>query len=176
MAQIIIIVTAVLFTALLVYAATKPDKFRIWRSTSIKASPDRIFALITDFHNWNAWSPYEKMDPEMKRNLSGKPRGKGAVYEWESNSSKAGIGRMEIVESLPSSKAVIQLDLAEPFEIRSIVEFTLETKDDTTQVTCDMRAINPYLRKVMGIFYDRDSVIAEEFEEGLANLKTIAER
>ncbi len=112
----------------------------------------------------------------MKRNLSGKPRGKGAVYEWESNSSKAGTGRMEIIESSPPSKAVIQLDLAEPFEIRSIVEFTLETKDDATQVTCDMHGINPYIRKVMGIFYDRDNMVGKDFEEGLANLKTIAER
>lgn len=176
MTQTIIIMTAVLLATLLIYAATKPNIFRIGRSTSIKASPDRIFALITDFHNWGAWSPYEKMDPAMKRNLSGKPRGKGAVYEWESNSSKAGIGRLEIIETATPSKAVIQLDLAEPFEIRSIVEFTLESKDDATQVTCDMRGINPYTRKVMGIFYDRDSVVAKEFEEGLANLKTIAER
>lgn len=176
MIQIIIAIAVVLLTALIIYAAAKPNIFRIWRATSINASPDRIFALITDFHNWDAWSPYEKMDPAMKRNLSGKSRGKGAVYEWESNSSKAGTGRMELIESSPPSKAVIQLDLAKPFEICSIVEFTLEAKDDTIQVTWDMHGINPFIGKIMGIFYDRDRMVGKEFEEGLANLKTIAER
>lgn len=173
---VIIFIAVILFVALLIYAATKPKIFRIWRATSIKAPPDRIFALITDFHNWNAWSPYEEMDPAMKRNLSGKSRGKGAVYEWESSSSKAGTGRMEIIESSPSSKVAIELDLAKPFEIRGIVEFTLETKDDATHVTCDMHGIDPYIAKIMGIFCDRDSIVSKEFDEGLANLKTIAER
>ncbi|MDO9269149.1 MAG: SRPBCC family protein [Methylobacter sp.] len=176
MIETIVIIIAVLLAALLIYAATKPDIFRIWRVKSIKASPDRIFALINDFHNWDAWSPYEKIDPAMKRNISGTPRGKGSVYEWESNSSKAGIGRMEIIESSPPSKIAIQLDLSKPFESCSIVEFKLETKGDQTDVTWDMHGTNPYIGKIMEIFCDRDSMVGNDFEEGLVNLKTIAER
>jgi uncharacterized protein YndB with AHSA1/START domain len=176
MVKEIIIIAAVLFAALLFFAATKPDVFRIYRTVSIKASPDRIFALINDFHNWEAWSPYEKMDPEMKRILSGTPRGKGAVYEWESTDGKAGTGRMEIIESSPPSKIAIQLDLVKPFESLCTLEFILGANGDETEVTWVMHGANPYIGKIMEIFYDRESMVGKDFEEGLANLKTIAER
>ncbi len=176
MIDTIAIVAAVLFGALLIYAAIQPNLFHVRRSVSIKASPERIFALINDFHNWDAWSPYEKMDPAMRRVFHGAHRGNGAVYEWESESNKPGIGRMEIIESSPSSKIVIQLDLAKPIEAINIVEFTLASEGDQTIVNWDMRGPNPYIGKLIGIFYDRDSMVGRDFEQGLANLKTIAER
>jgi len=176
MTEAIVIIVVVLFTALLLYAATKPDLFRVWRAASIKAPPDRIFSLINDFHNWAAWSPYEKMDPAMKRSLSGTSRGKGAVYEWESKNSKAGTGRMEIVESSPLSRIAIQLDLTKPFEGHNIVEFTLETNGDETNVIWDMHGTDSYIGKIIGIFYNRDLMVGKDFEEGLVNLKAIAER
>ncbi|MGZ4980425.1 MAG: SRPBCC family protein [Methylobacter sp.] len=176
MAKEIIIIATVLFVALVFYVATKPDIFRVRRAASIKASPERIFALISDFHNWIAWSPYEKIDPEMKRNLSGKPRGKGAVYEWESTDSHAGTGRMEIIESSPPSRIAIELDLIKPIESRCTLEFILETKDDETDVTWVMHGTNPYIGKIMKIFYNWDSMVGKDFEEGLANIKAIAER
>lgn len=166
----------ILLGALLVYAWTQPDRFHILRRTSIKAPPRRIFALISDFHNWDAWSPYEHIDPAMKRAFSGPARGKGAVYEWESSSNRAGTGRLEIIDSSPPFKIVIQLDLAKPFEISSIVEFILETQDDETQVTWNMHGSNPFIGKMMGILYDRNGKVGQDFEEGLANLKAIAER
>jgi hypothetical protein len=176
MTEAIIIIAIVLFAALFLYVAIQPDTFRICRAVRIKASTDRIFALINDFHNWDAWSPYEKIDPEMKRNLSGKLRGEGAVYEWESTNSRAGTGRMEIIESLPSTKIAIELDLAEPVESRCRLEFILETQGEGTDVTWLMHGTNSYFGKFMEIFHDRDSMIGNDFEEGLANLKTIAER
>jgi len=176
MTKTIIIIAIVLFVALLLYIATKPDTFRICRAVRIKASPDRIFALINDFHNWDVWSPYEKIDSEMKRNFSGKPRGEGAVYEWESTDSRAGIGRMEIIESLPSTKIAIELDLAEPIESHCFLEFILESQDNGTDISWTMHGTNSYVGKIMEIFYDRDSMVGKDFEEGLANLKTIAER
>ena len=100
-----IIVVAV--AALLVYAATRPDSFRVQRTVSIKAPPERIFALIDDFRQWRAWSPYEEMDPAMERTLSGAASGKGAVYAWRS-AGKPGEGRMEITEfklRLPGSRS-----------------------------------------------------------------------
>ncbi|MGZ4968957.1 MAG: SRPBCC family protein [Methylobacter sp.] len=175
MTNILVIIGLVLLAALFIYVTTRPDMFRIWRAASIKAPPDRIFALINDFHNWDAWSPYEKADPAIQRKLSGTSRGKGAIYEWASY-NKAGTGRMEIIQSSPPSKITIQLDLAEPLEVRSIVEFTLEAKNDTTQVTWDMHGINTYIGKVIGIFYNRDNKVGKDFEQGLINLKTIAER
>src|SRR5437764_12159953 len=115
---IVIAVVALLvlvIAAILIYAATKPDTFTVQRQTSIKAPPERIFALVNDLHGWGAWSPYEKKDPDMKRTFGGAALGKGAIYQWDGNKN-VGSGSMEIIESAPPSKIVIKLDFLKPFE------------------------------------------------------------
>ena len=175
MFKIIAIVVVVLVVALLVFAATKPDTFRVQRSASIKASPEKIFALINDLHSWSAWSPWEKKDPAMKRTYSGAANGRGAVYEWEGN-REVGKGRMEIAESSPPSKVTIKLDFIKPFEAHNIALFTLEPKGDSTNVTWAMHGPTPYIAKVIHVFFDMDSMVGKDFETGLANLKAIAEK
>jgi hypothetical protein len=175
MFKIIALVVVGLIVSLLVFAATKPDTFGVQRSASIKAPPEKIFPLINDFHSWGAWSPYEKLDPAMKRTYSGAASGKGSVYEWEGN-GKAGMGRMEIADTSPPSKVMLILDFVKPFEAHNTVDFTLEPTGDSTNVTWAMHGRSPYLAKVMHVFFDMDSMVGKDFETGLANLKTIAER
>ena len=175
MFKIIAIVAVVLLVALLVFAATRPDTFRVQRATSIKAPPEKIFALINDFHGWAAWSPWEKMDPAMKRTHSGAASGKGAVYGWEGN-AKVGTGRMEITESSPPARIIIKLDFIKPFEGHNIAEYTLEANGDVTNVTWDMHGPTPYIAKIMHVFFSMDRMVGKDFETGLANLKTIAEK
>lgn len=98
----ILIILVVIIAAVLIYAATRPNHFVVTRSASIKAPAETIFPLINDFRRWPEWSPFEKLDPQMQRTLSGTDSGKGAAYAWEGN-SKAGKGRMEITNSVPSS-------------------------------------------------------------------------
>jgi uncharacterized protein YndB with AHSA1/START domain len=175
MAKKIGLTLLVLLAALFAYAATKPDTFTVQRSTSIKAPPEKIYPLISDFHRWTAWSPYEKMDTTMKKTYTGSPSGVGAVYEWEGNSN-VGKGRMEMVEATPS-KVGIKLDFLKPFESHNRADFTLEPKpDSTTTVTWSMHGPNMYIGKVMSIFMSMDQMIGRDFETGLANLKAIAER
>ena len=175
MLKTITIIVVVLIAALLVYAATRPDTFRVQRATNIKATSEKIFALIDDFHSWGSWSPYEEKDPAMKRTYSGAANGKGAVYEWEGN-NEVGKGRMAITESSPPSKVMIKLDFVKPFETHNIVDFTLEPKVDFTKVTWDMHGPAPFISKVIGIFINMDSMIGKDFETGLANLKTAGEK
>ena len=175
MIKVIAIAVGVLIAALLVFAATKPDTFRVQRATSIKAPPEKIFALINDFHSWGSWSPYEKKDPAMKRTHSGASNGKGAVYEWDGN-KEIGKGSMEITKSSPPSKVTIKLEFVKPFEAHNIVEFTLEPKGDSTTVTWAMHGPAPYLAKLMSIFFSMDRMVGKDFETGLANLKTVAEK
>jgi hypothetical protein len=172
-ATIAIIVIA-LPAAVLAFAATKPDSFRIERATRIEASPEKIFPLINDFRSWGYWSPYEKLDPIMKRTYSGPANGNGAVYEWEGN-NQAGQGRMEIMDSYPPSTIAIKLDFIKPFEGHNTAEFTLEARGDSTNVTWAMYGSDPYIAKVMTIFFSRDRMVGAQFETGLANLKTIVE-
>ena len=175
----ILSILAVMFAAivglLLVYAATRPDSFRIERSAHIQAPPEKVFAPIDDFHRWTAWSPWENIDPALKRTYSGPAAGKGAVYAWEGNRN-IGSGRMEITESTPSSKVLIQLDFFKPLEGHNIAEFTLvPAAQGGTALTWAMYGPSPYISKLMGIFMSMDRMIGGQFEKGLAKLKKLSE-
>lgn len=159
---------------LVAYAATKPDEFRISRSTVIKAPPEKIAQSIQDFRAWEAWSPFEKLDPDLKREFSGAATGKGAVYAWDGNSS-AGAGRMEILEADPS-KVLIKLDFSRPFEAHNMAEFTLAPEGEDTRVTWSMYGPSPFVTKVMDVIFNIDKSVGKEFETGLTNLKTLAEK
>jgi uncharacterized protein YndB with AHSA1/START domain len=167
-------IAAVAVAALLIFAATRPDSFRIERTASIKAPPEKVFAFINDLHRWTAWSPWEKIDPALKRSYGGAESGKGATYAWEGN-GKVGSGRMEITDSVPASKVAIKLDFIKPFEGHNIAEFTLQPGAQGTTVTWAMFGPSPYLSKVMGIVFNMDRMVGGQFEQGLANLKAVSE-
>ena len=169
-------VVVILVLGVLGFAATRPDDFTVQRSTSIKAEPAKIYPLLVDFSQWPAWSPWEKLDPTMKRTLSGSVSGRGAVYARD-GSSKVGAGRMEVKEAAVPSKVVIQLDFLRPFEAHNMTDFTLVPRPDaTTEVTWLMRGPAPFVSKLMGVFVDMDKMIGKDFEAGLANLKAVAEK
>lgn len=171
---IVVLVLVVLIAAVLILAAMTPDTFRIQRTATIKAPPGKIFPHINDFHNWQAWSPWEKLDPALQRTFSGAASGKGTVYEWEGN-KQVGKGRMEITESSAPSKIVIKLDFFKPFEAHNTADFTFAGKGDSTTITWGMDGQRPFMFKVMGIFMNFDKMIGKDFEAGLANLKRVTE-
>ena len=171
---ILLVIVVVVVVALLLFAASRPNGFRVERTARIKAPPEKIFSLIDDFHAWVAWSPYEKIDPALQRSYSGAEHGKGAAYEWLGN-NKVGKGRMEITQSSPPSKIVFALHFMKPFEARNTVEFTMVPEGDATSVTWAMHGSSPFMAKVMCIFMSMDNMVGKQFEEGLANLKAVAE-
>jgi hypothetical protein len=174
MFKIILIALAVLPVILLIYAASRPKSFRVERSISVKAPAEKIFPLINELQHWESWSPWEKVDPALKRNYSGPASGKGATYEWFGN-KEIGQGRMEITDSTPASRVLIKIDFLVPFEAHNTVEFKLEPQGDTTLVSHAMFGPSPYMARLMGIFFNMDKMIGQKFEEGLANLKGVAE-
>jgi len=171
----IFILVIVLIALLLAYATTRPATFRVERSATIQAPPDKVFATIDDFHNWSAWSPWAKLDPAMKETYSGASSGKGAIYEWEGN-NKVGQGRMEITDSNSPTSDIIKLDFLKPFEAHNTTVFTLQSSGAGTTVIWTMSGPNTYMGKVMGIFVNMDKMIGKDFETGLANLKAITEK
>jgi uncharacterized protein YndB with AHSA1/START domain len=140
----------------------------------VKASPEKILSLIKDFHEWAQWSPYEKLDPKMTRTFSGAEQGKGAVYEWNGDGN-VGQGRMEILDVTPE-KVTIKLDFIRPMEGHNTAEFTLEPQGDETKVTWQMFGPSKFLTKVMSTYFNLDGMIGGQFDEGLANMKTVAEK
>jgi len=164
----------VVVAAILIVAATRPSAFRIERSATIAAPPERIFPMLDDFHRWLEWSPWEKLDPALRRTYGGPASGSGAVYEWEGN-KKAGKGRMEITESSPPSKLGINLDFLKPFEAHHKTAFTLTPAGGGTRVSWVMTGDNPFMMRVMTLFMSMDKVVGKDFEAGLANMKVAVE-
>src|SRR5262249_21709796 len=170
-------VALVLLSALVcgrgIAADGRPDIFSVTRSTAIKATPEKIQALLADFHGWREWSPWERMDSGMKRNFGGAPSGKGATYAWEGN-AEVGQGRMEITECLPD-KVTLNLDLVRPFQAHYRLEFSLVPKGSTTEVTWSMVGSMTSVPKLMQLFVDMERMVGPKFESGLANLKSLTE-
>lgn len=174
MLKTIALIIVLLIAGVLIFASTKPDDFRVERSITIKAPPEKIAANVNDFHLWGAWSPWEKLDSAMKRSFSGAPSGQGAVYAWE-GTGQVGAGRMEIMTVAPE-KTSIKLDFIKPFEGHNTAEYSFVPQGDSTQVTWAMYGPAPFISKVMGVFFSMDKMIGKDFEAGLANLKAVAEK
>jgi hypothetical protein len=175
MLKIIGLSVALVVGVVLAVAATRPNDFRVQRSASIKAAPEKVFPHINDLHAFNTWNPFNKKDPNIKGSYSGAASGTGAAYAFEGNKD-VGRGRIEITDSRPASEVRMNLHLLAPMEGRNVVEFTLRPKDDSTSVTWAIQGPMPYISKVFSLFCDMDAMIGKEFENGLADLKTIVER
>jgi uncharacterized protein YndB with AHSA1/START domain len=171
----IIIVLLILIIAILIFAATKPATFRIQRTITINAPPDKIFVLINDLHNWSRWAPQDLEDRALKRTFSGAPSGTGAISDWEGKGS-SGKGRMLITESAPPSKITILVDFEKPFAAHNMNEFNLEPASELTKVTWAMHGNNLFVMKLMSVFASMDKLMGKHFDDGLANLKAVAEQ
>jgi uncharacterized protein YndB with AHSA1/START domain len=178
MMKVFAIIGAVLvvgIAAVLILAATKPDEFRIQRTASIKAPPEKIFPLINDYKSWTAWSPYENKDPDMKRTYSPTTSGTGATYAWEGNGN-VGAGNMVITNAQAPSKIALDLNMTKPMTAHNKVEFTLVPAGDNTLVSWAMRGETPYFAKIIHVFFNMDKMVGGDFEAGLAKLKVAAEK
>lgn len=156
-------------------AVTQPDTFRVTRSLEMSAPPEKIYSILSDLRRSPEWSPYEKKDPDMKRSFTGAPAGKGAIYEWDGDSN-VGAGRIEISEAVPAKHVQLRLDMLRPFEANNTVEYKLQPKGSSTQVSWDMHGPMPFISKVMCVFVDLDKMVGKDFEEGLASLKMLVEK
>src|SRR5258705_7668350 len=172
---IVAVILAIAIAAILVLAATKPNTLRVQRSIGISAPAEKIFPLISDFHQWKSWSPYETKDPAMKRTYSGADSGKGAAYAWDGDKN-VGSGRMEILETSPPQKIVIKLDFFTPFEGHNTAEFTMLPQGNGTHVTWVMYGPANFMSRLIQLFMNLDNMIGKDFETGLANLKKLTEK
>lgn len=173
MVKKILIGLVVLFAAFAAFVQTRPGTFRVERSATIAAPPDVPFALVNDFHRWPEWSPWEKLDPNMKRTLEGGP-GTGARYAWAGNSD-AGEGQMTILESRPGERIEIKLEFLKPFAATSKTVFAFKGGPDGTHVNWAMEGENNFIAKAMTLFMSMDAMVGKDFESGLSKMKTLSE-
>lgn len=170
----ILLILATIVVIILVVAAFQPDEFRVTRSTTIAAAPATVFAEVNDFRRWQAWSPWEKLDPAMKRSFDGPAAGVGAIYGWDGN-NEVGAGRMTLTDSRPGELVRVRLEFLKPMEAQSTAEFTFRPEGNGTAVTWTMFGKNHYLAKVMCLFMNMDKMLGTQFEQGFASLKAVVE-
>jgi len=174
MLKIALIVLLVLVVGFVVVVSLRPSDFRVSRSATITAPPEAIFAQVNDFHLWEAWSPWAKMDPEAKNSFEGPTSGNGAIFRWKGN-SKVGEGSMTILDSQPSDLIRIKLEFLKPFAATNTAEFTFKPQGNQTLVTWSMSGKNGFMGKAIGLFMDCDKMIGGQFEKGLASIKSLVE-
>ena len=158
---------------LLAYAATRPDIFKVQRSTHIQASLTKIHPLIHDLHQFNTWNPYNKKDPAMQASYEGPGSGPGALYRFKGNKD-VGSGSISIT-AVQADKITMALDMTEPFACHNIIEFSLQPQGDGTDVIWAMHGPSNFISKLMGVVFDMDKMVGRDFEAGLSSLKALAE-
>jgi uncharacterized protein YndB with AHSA1/START domain len=172
----ILITLVVLVGAVFAYASTRPDTYRVERSTKIDAPAAVVFSQLDNFKSWSEWSPWDKLDATMKKTFAGPPAGVGSSYAWKGN-NKVGEGKMTITDSSPPSEIKYRLEFIKPFEAVATTTFTLKPEGDNAVTTFwAMDGKNNLMGKVLGLFMNMDQSIGADFEKGLADLKTVSER
>ena len=170
----ILIALVVIVVGLVTVIALQPARYRVSRSTTIAAPAPVVFGQVNDFHRWTAWSPWEKIDPAMKRTYEGPPAGVGASYAW-AGKGEVGEGRMTIVESRPSDLIQVKLEFVKPFAGTSVAEFSFKPEGDRTLVTWSMTGDKNFIAKAIHLVMSMDRMIGDQFDKGLAAMKTVAE-
>jgi len=159
----------------LVLAAFQPDTMIVERSATMAAPPAAVFAVVNDFRRWDEWSPWAKLDPEMKKTLEGPPTGVGAVYKWSGN-NEVGEGTTTLMAAVPDQKVEMKLAFVRPFPGEADVQLSFVPEGDGTKVTWAMQSPQPFMSKVAGLFMDCEKMCGDQFLEGLANLKRVVEQ
>lgn len=172
--SIALICLGVAILALLAYASTRPDEFRVERRARIAAPADKVWPLISELRAFNRWNPYERKDPLIKGQYAGAAGGVGSRYAWESD--KVGVGSLEITGQQPGRAVQMKLDFVKPFEAHNAAEFALQpTADGATEVRWTMHGPANFVSKLMGVFINMDKMVGSDFEDGLQNLRQLAE-
>lgn len=172
---IVLLIIIVIVASLFIYGALQSADFSVSRAADFNATPAKVFANINDFHNWSAWSPWEKMDPNLQRSFSGAAAGVGSKYAWVGN-KKVGEGNMEITHSEASKRMQLDLHFLKPFKADNVTEFTLTPNGSKTNLKWEMRGHRPFLFRVMGMFFSMDKIVGGDFEKGLNSLREIVEK
>ncbi len=170
----VLIVLASLVLIFLIIVATRPADFRIARSIAINAPAAKVFAQVNDLHLWKAWSPWAKLDPNMKETHGGPPAGVGATYHWVGN-KKVGEGRMTITQSKPAELVAIRLEFVKPFAATNNTEFKFQAQNQETNVMWVMTGRNNFMAKAFCMFINMDKMIGADFDKGLIAMKAVAE-
>ena len=167
----IVRIVLMLIVLFLVFVNSRPSTFHVERSATIAAPTDSLYPRLANFHAWDAWSPWAKLDPKMKLEFAGVDGAVGSSYSWSSTMAKVGQGRMTLTDAQPSSKLAIKLEFLKPFQSTNVCSFNLSPDGTGTKLTWAMDGPLDFMGKFMGLFMNMDKMVGGDFEKGLASLK-----
>jgi uncharacterized protein YndB with AHSA1/START domain len=150
-----------------------PSNFKVQRAATIAAPPEKVYAFIADPRQWKAWSAWNRRDPAMQVQYAGAASGTGAKWSWQSQSQ--GNGAMEFIEAVPGERVVYSLTFPD-MGMTSRGTLSLAPEGGGTRITWSQEGdvgrspVNRYF----ALFMDR--LVGPDFEQGLANLKALAEK
>lgn len=174
--KILLYFIAVIVVIFLVLSFIGPSSYKVERTAVINATPEQVFKLTADFHQWPSWSPWQEIDPTVKNEIIGDEPAVGNIFKWEGDPEKTGTGQMEIIEMEENAKLLYKLSFVVPFEMGSTGGFTFETDESNmTKVTWWDEGEIDFLFRAMMLFQDMDAQLGGQFERGLENIKAIAE-
>ena len=165
--MIALLILAVLITVAILVIAFQPTAFEITRSATISVTPDLLFPHVNTLRNWEAWSPWAKLDPNAAIVYEGPDAGPGASYRWAGN-NRVGAGRMTITEITPNERVLMDLSFTAPMKANNVTEFVFKAAGGHTQVTWSMGGRNSFMAKAFGLFVNVDKMVGKDFEKGLA--------
>jgi hypothetical protein len=174
MLNIILIALAVIVVLFVVVVATRPAAFRVTRTGRINAPAEVVFANVNTLRNWEAWSPWAKVDPNAKSTFSGPDSGTGSSMAWSGN-NKVGEGRMTITDNRPNEVIHLKLEFLRPMKATHMAEFLFKSDGNQTTVTWSMSGKNNFMGKAFSLFVDCDKMIGRDFEKGLASLDSASQ-
>jgi len=174
MLKVVLMALGAIVLVLVIVVVLRPSEYRVERTTRIAASPAAVFAQVNDLHKMQVWSPWAKLDPEARNTFDGPPAGTGAVFTWAGNKN-VGEGRMTITDSRPSELVRIRLDFMKPFQSTATAEFAFKPEGSRTAVTWSLAGRHSFIPKAVGLFVSMDRMVGDQFEKGLADLKSVTE-
>lgn len=170
----LLLAIVVVLAVFAVFVATRPGSYRVSRSKAIAAPATAVYAHVADFHQWDKWSPWAKLDPAMKTTFDGPVAAVGSSYAWKGN-DKVGEGKMTIEEARPGENLRIRLEFLKPFASTNSTVFTFAPKGGATETTWTMQGYNGFVGKAFAVFMDMDKMIGNDFDKGLAQLAMVVE-
>jgi len=164
-----------LFVVYLILCAAGPKKMEVAESMTMNASPSAIWEEIADFSHWNQWSPWHKLDPNMKSTITGNPGEVGHGQSWVSSDGSVGTGSQKFSEVRTNEFLKSEMHFNGDTTHAAYASFTLTPDGEGTKVTWSMDGETPFMFRGMAMVMGMNKIIAEEYKKGLTDLKKIAD-
>ncbi len=173
----VVYIVAAVFVILIILAAVAPNTYDVSRSIVINKPLGDVFQYLKYVKNQSYWGPWGLRDPAMKQTFTGIDGTVGFISAWESDHKQVGSGEQEITRIVENAEVECELRFLKPWKSVSIGYLKLyDEGNNQTKVVWGFHGRNNIPVSIMMLFFNMDKAIGKDFEEGLANLKSILEK